>query len=76
MVAREPSEAKKSAAAAKRADAAAIAAAPESNGMGITFEEMQTGYEQQIGGMSSIIVQQNIIIGRLQAELTQKKETP
>lgn len=45
----------------------------ESNDMQISFEEMQAGYEAQIGAMSTMIVQQNIMLEKLKRELTKKR---
>lgn len=77
MSAREPSEAKRTQAAAKQATATAEAAVEtsEQENLGVTFEEMQAGYEGQIASLVTQIIQQNIIIKKLQAELTEKRAT-
>lgn len=77
MSAREPSEAKRTQAAAKQATATAEAAVetPEQGDIGVTFEEMQAGYEGQIASLVTQIIQQNIIIKKLQTELTEKRAT-
>jgi hypothetical protein len=75
MSAREPREAKTTAAAARRVDASAAAGGDgDEVGDKITFDEMRQGYEAQIGSMSTLVVQQNIMISKLQKELTQKRE--
>lgn len=77
MSAREPSEAKRTQAAAKQTTATAEAAVEtsEQENLGVTFEEMQAGYEGQIASLVTQIIQQNIIIKKLQTELTEKRAT-
>lgn len=64
MPPREPREAK-----------APKAQTPEEpqEGVGITYDEMVSAYESQIGSMATQIIQKDLIIQKLQDELTKKR---